>query len=90
MYAMSANDVFVQQAFQAETNSPDLQFIQDFNAELSAAMGKSTDLSAVGLGVRTGRYSLLAEDGKITQFFEEANPGEVTVSDADTLLNSMK
>ena len=47
-------------------------------------------VSGKGLGVRTGRYSLYAENGEIKQFFEEPNPGQMTVTDADTMLNALK
>ena len=90
VYGMSADNVFTLQAFQNETGADKLQFLQDFNTELSGSVGKTFDGSGKGLGVRTGRYSLYAENGEIKQFFEEASPGEMTVTDADTMLNALK
>ena len=82
--------MFVQKAFQSETKSENLQYLQDFHAEFSSSLGKTFDASVKGLGVRSGRYSLYAENGEIKQFFEESNPGEMTVTDADTLLGVLK
>eukprot|EP01084_Bolivina_argentea_P157616 274640_1 len=89
VYAMSVADVFVLKAFQAETNANNLQFIQDFNAEYSQSLGKTVDLSGIGFGLRTGRYALYADNGVVKKYFEEPNPGEMTVTDADTILNSL-
>eukprot|EP00483_Globobulimina_turgida_P002022 UN02024 len=89
VYALSAGDVFVLKAFQQETKADSLQFLQDFNCEFSASIGKTFDGSGIGLGVRTTRYSLYAEDGQVKQYFEEQNPGEMTCTDADTLLNAL-
>ena len=90
VYGMSYNDVFVLQAHQGETNTMDIEFLQDFNSEFSSSLGKTFDASAKGLGVRPWRFSLYAVNGKIEKWFEEAAPGEVKVSDADTMLNALK
>eukprot|EP01084_Bolivina_argentea_P014357 26806_1 len=89
VYAIAANDVFVLEAMQKDTGAKDLQFLQDFNCSFSDSIGKTFDASGAGLGVRTGRYALYAENGDVKQFFEEPNPGVMTVTDADTILGAI-
>ena len=43
VYAMSSDNVFALKAFQAETGTDKLQFLQDFNTELSGSVGKTFD-----------------------------------------------
>jgi len=48
------------------------------------------DLSAAGLGVRSKRYSLIVDDGVITQETVANNPGEVEQTGADNILATLK
>lgn len=90
VYALGANDVFVLKAFQDETKTDNLQYLQDFNLEFSSSIGKTFDGSGKGLGIRSLRYSLYAENGTVKQYFEEESPAQMTVTDADTMLNALK
>ena len=49
------------------------------------ATGLTLDLSAKGLGLRSGRYSLLVKDGTVLALNNEEGGG-YKVSDAETLL----
>ena len=46
------------------------------------------DLTARGIGVRSQRYSMLIEDGKVKALNVEG-PGKFEVSDADTMLKQV-
>ena len=52
---------------------------------LTKAMGLELDLTARGLGVRSQRFALVAEDKKVTHLAIEA-PGDFDVSRAEAVL----
>ncbi len=86
---VSVNDTFVMNAWAANQNVKDVQFIPDGNGEFTDAMGMLVDKSEIGFGKRSWRYSMLVRDSKIEKMFIEADvPGDpFEVSDADTMLN---
>ena len=53
-------------------------------AGLMLGMGKVLDLTDRGLGVRSSRYSMIVEDGTVTQVNLEEGGG-FEVSDADNI-----
>ncbi len=62
--------------------------LADGSGSFAKAMGLQFDGSAVGLGVRSQRYSALIEDGTITQLNVESSPG-VDVSSCETMLKQL-
>lgn len=48
-------------------------------------LGATADLSAMGFGLRTGRYALIADNLKVTYFAVESQ-GALEVSSADAVL----
>jgi len=62
----------------------------DFDASLTKALGMDVDLSAKGLGVRSTRYAMLVDNGKVTTIAKEASPGDLKVSSAEAVLASLK
>ena len=83
---VSVNDPFVMQAWGKTQHVPDgLQMLADGNADLAKALGLEMDASAYGMGVRSKRFALYAEDGVVKQLFVEA-PGEFKVSTAEHVL----
>lgn len=62
----------------------------DFDASLTKALGMDVDLSAKGLGVRSTRYAMLVDNGKVTSIAKEASPGDLKVSSAEAVLASLK
>lgn len=87
VYIIAANDAFVMSAFGRVSGAKEgVHFATDAGLALSQALGATVDLTARGMGVRTGRYALIVDDLKITHFANEPNPGEVTVSGADAVL----
>lgn len=83
---MSVNDPFVMQAWGQSQNVPDgLLMLADGNGDLTRALGLEMDASAYGMGTRSKRFALYAEDGVVRQLHVEA-PGEFRVSSAEHML----
>jgi len=86
---MAVNDPFVMQAWGEAHGVPDgLRMLSDGNGEFARALGLEMDASAYGMGVRSKRFALYAEDGVVKQLFVEA-PGEFKVSTAEHVLASI-
>lgn len=89
VYCVSVNDPFVMQAWGQSQNVPDgLQMLADGNADFTRALGLETDASGYGMGVRSKRYALYAEDGVVKQLWVES-PGEFKVSSAEYVLGNL-
>ena len=82
---MAVNDVFVMDAWGKSQNAKHLLMLADGMGEFTAALGLELDGSAFGLGTRSQRFALIAEDGVITHLNVEPGPG-VDVSSAETML----
>ncbi len=83
---LSVNDAFVMGAWGQQQNVEDrILMIADGNADLTRALGLEVDLSARGMGVRSQRYAMIINDGKVEALNVEA-PGQFEVSDAESML----
>ena len=85
---VAVNDVFVMHAWGQSANAGPIDMLADGNGEFAAALGLEMDASAFGMGLRSQRFALVAEDGVVTGLFVEA-PGEFRVSAADHVLASL-
>lgn len=88
---ISVNDAFVMRAWGENLNVGDkILLLADGNQEFTKALGVSLDLSdkPVGLGVRSRRYSLLAEDG-VVKVLNLEEGGAFTVSSAEDILKAL-
>ncbi|WDY60459.1 peroxiredoxin [Pseudomonas sp. PSKL.D1] len=83
---VAVNDAFVMHAwgktFAAEG---EVGMISDGNCALTDALGLAQDASARGMGRRSQRYALLADDGVVRRIVVDA-PGKLEVSDAQSML----
>ena len=85
----SVNDPFVMRAWGESQHVPDgLLMLADGNGDFARALGLETDASAYGMGTRSKRFALYAEDGVVRQLHVEA-PGEFRVSSADYVLEHL-
>jgi len=86
---IAVNDAFVMGAWAKSQEVPEgLQMIADGNGNLTRALGLELDATAFGMGLRSKRYALYAEDGVVKQLHVEA-PGEFKVSAADYVLQHL-
>ena len=86
---IAVNDPFVMQAWGQSQHAPaDLMLLADGNGDFTRALGLEMDASAYGMGKRSKRYALYAEDGVVKKVFVEA-PGEFSVSSAEHMLQEL-
>ncbi len=89
IWCVSVNDAFVMGAWGRDQQATGIvRMMADGSAEFTKAIGMEFDLIARGLGIRSQRYSMLVEDGVVTQLNLEA-PGKFDVSNAETLLGQL-
>jgi peroxiredoxin len=86
---VSVNDVFVMKAW-AENQGvgEEILMLADGNGDFTKALGLELNASKFGMGSRSQRYSLIADDGVVSELFVEA-AGEFRVSSADYLLEHL-
>jgi len=89
VYCVSVNDAFVMKAWGESLHVPEgLQLLADGSGDFSRALGLELDLGAQGMGLRSRRYALYAEDGVVKQLWVE-EPGAFEVSSADYVLQHL-
>jgi peroxiredoxin len=86
----STNDAFVQNAWKQATDPEGkIDFLSDGNADFAKALGLDLDASAMGLGTRSKRYSMIVEDGVVKSLNIEDAPGKADISGAENLLKQL-
>lgn len=86
---LSVNDAFVMDAWAKSQSVPEgVQMLADGNGAFVEALGLELDASAFGMGKRSKRFALYAEDGVVKQLHVEA-PGEFKVSSAEYVLEHL-
>jgi len=85
---MAVNDVFVMNAWGKSADAEKILMLADGNGEFATALGLELDASGFGMGQRSQRFALVAENGVVTQLFIE-KPGEFNVSSAEYVLSSL-
>lgn len=90
IWCVAVNDAFVMGAWARQLQAGGkVRFLADGSADFAKATGLTLDLSARGLGLRSGRYSMLVKDGVVTVLNNE-DGGGYAVSDANTLLKQVQ
>jgi len=84
----SVNDAFVMGAWSKSADADAITMLADGNGDFAEAIGMTFDGSKFGMGKRSQRYSMLVEDGVVTQLNVE-KPGEFSVSSAEHLLSEI-
>jgi len=87
---ISVNDAFVLGAWAKATAADGkILFLADGNAEFTKAAGFEFDASGNGLGIRSKRYAMVAEDGVVKVLNVEEAPKVVEMSSAEKLLEAL-
>ena len=86
VFCMAVNDPFVMQAWAQTQSVPDgLQMLADGNGDFTRALGLEMDASGSGMGMRSRRFALYAENGVVRAVHVE-EPGQFEVSSAEYML----
>lgn len=85
---ISVNDAFVMGAWAKQQNADELDMLADGNADLVSALGLAMDASGRGMGTRSRRFALIADDGVVRWLGVEA-PGEFEKSSADSVMAAL-
>lgn len=86
---VSVNDAFVMGAWGDQQKTDDkVMMLADGNGDFTRALGLEMDATKFGMGKRSQRYSLIADNGVVTQLNIE-EPGAFAVSSADHMLKQL-
>ena len=87
---LSVNDPFVMKAWGDKNNvGTRIMMLGDPFCEFTKLMGLETDKSAKGLGIRSSRYTMLVDQGKIKKISVEKDAGECEISAAENFLKEI-
>jgi peroxiredoxin len=86
---MSVNDVFVMNAWGKSANAEKIMMLADGNGDFAKSIGLEMDASGFGMGMRSQRFAIIADNSVVTDLFIEG-PGEFKVSSAEHVLSSLK
>ena len=84
----AVNDAFVLGAWRDKGDAGGITMLADGNADFAKALGLDNDFAAYGMGTRSARYSMIVDDGVVTEINVEG-PGEFKVSTAEHLLGQL-
>ena len=86
--ATAVNDAFVLGAWNKASGSSDITMLADGNGELAEALGLTMDGSGFGMGKRGQRFSMIVDDGVVSELNVE-QPGDFNVSSAEHMLGQL-
>ncbi|MBE5073214.1 peroxiredoxin [Erythrobacteraceae bacterium E2-1 Yellow Sea] len=84
----AVNDAFVMGAWKAASGSDDVTMLADGNGDFAQAVGLTMDGSGFGMGTRGQRFSMVVDDGVVSELNVEA-PGDFSVSSAEHMLGQL-
>lgn len=96
IYCLSVNDSFVMNKWAQDQNVTKVKMIPDGSAKFTHAMGMLVAKDNLGFGIRSWRYAMVVDNGRIEKMFEE--PGKASdvgvdpyeVSDPLTMIEYLK
>ena len=87
---IAINDPFVMDAWgKAHNVQNKVIMLGDSKGEFTKNIGAEKNLSHRGLGIRSSRYTMMIEGGKIIKIFEEEVPGKCEITSAETFLKTI-
>jgi peroxiredoxin len=93
---VSVNDAFTMFQWGQQQGVEKVFLLPDGNGDFTRKMGMLVEKANLGFGMRSWRYSMVVDDGKIEKVFVEPDYGDncptdpFEVSDAETMLNYLK
>jgi thioredoxin-dependent peroxiredoxin len=96
VYCVSVNDAFVMFQWGKNMEVKNVKLLPDGNGEFSRKIGMLVEKSNLGFGMRSWRYSMVVNDGKVEQAFIEPGYSDncetdpFEVSDVNTMLTYLK
>ncbi len=96
VYCLSVNDTFVMNSWMAHQDIVKVKPLPDGAGEFTRKMGFLVDKTNIGFGMRSWRYSMIANDGIVEKMWVEPGVGDnaqgdpFDVSDAYTMLDYLK
>jgi peroxiredoxin len=97
VYCLSVNDAFVMNAWFRDEKIVKVKPIGDGEGVFTQGMGMLVNKPKQGFGMRSWRYSMLVDDGKVVRVFPEAGKNNASddddpfqVSDVDTMIKYLK
>ncbi|MBG76801.1 MAG: Hybrid peroxiredoxin hyPrx5 [Alphaproteobacteria bacterium MarineAlpha5_Bin12] len=89
IYCLAVNDPYVMQAWQSQYKEGNkVNMIADGNSDLTKSLELDKDYSSSFMGIRSKRFSLLADNNKINVLNIE-KPGEFKISSAEYIINQI-
>lgn len=86
---MAVNDVFVMDAWGRSAGAGDsILMLADGNGEYTRALGLELDASGFGMGMRGQRFSIVVDDGVVTELNVEEG-GALSCSSAEAALDQL-
>jgi glutaredoxin/glutathione-dependent peroxiredoxin len=86
---MSVNDAFVMGAWGDNQKAHGkVRMVADGNADFTKALGLELDAKGFGMGLRSQRFAVIANNGKVEHLLVEPGPG-LNVSSAESVLGKL-
>ena len=87
---ISVNAPFVMDAWgQAHNVQNKILMVADYNSEFTKIIGAELDLNKRGLGMRSSRYTMLIEKGRVVKISEEEVAGKCERTAAENFLKAI-
>jgi len=88
---VAVNDVHVMGAWARFTGGEGkILYLADGSGSFAKALGLDIDLSGGGMGLRSKRYSMIVDNGKVTALNVEDSPGKAVESSAAKILEQLQ
>jgi peroxiredoxin len=89
VYCLAVNDAYVMKAWALSQHVPaGLKLLADGNGAFTLSLGLEMDGSAYGMGTRSRRFALYAENGVVKSLHIES-PGELRITTAEAMLDTI-
>lgn len=84
---LAVNDAFVMDAWGKNQNAEEILMVADGSGDYTKKLGLELDLTGAGLGVRSRRYAMIVDNGKVT--YLGIDEKGVEKSSAETVLEQL-